>query len=137
MTGLRNRAVFAALFVYWAALLVATSLPQSSTPELAFSDKLAHFGAYAGLTALLSLALSYQRKWRRFAANPFVWAAAIATIYGGFDELHQAFIPGRSCELLDFVADAIGAGLGAAIGAAVIRLKFFRNDGEHFDAPSV
>ncbi|MBD3410041.1 MAG: teicoplanin resistance protein VanZ [Ignavibacteriales bacterium] len=137
MANFRNRAVFATLAAYWSALLVATSLPQSAAPELVFSDKLVHFGAYAGLSALLSLALAYQRKWRRLATSPLAWAAAIAILYGAFDELHQAFIPGRSCEFLDLVADALGAGVGAAIGAALLRLKFFRTDGEHFRDPSV
>jgi VanZ family protein len=29
--------------------------------------------------------------------------------YGAFDEIHQTIVPGRHPDLLDFVADALGA----------------------------
>jgi len=29
-------------------------------------------------------------------------------LYGGSDEVHQLFVPGRDCNLYDFVADTIG-----------------------------
>lgn len=39
--------------------------------------------------------------------------AFIATAWGLGDELHQAFVPGRSAEFLDLVADGLGASAGA------------------------
>ena len=38
------------------------------------------------------------------------WVCILAAaLYGGLDEIHQQFVPGRSVELSDFAADCIGA----------------------------
>ncbi len=42
----------------------------------------------------------------------FLLAFLIAFAYGGTDELHQYFVPGRQCSLWDLLADGLGAGLG-------------------------
>jgi hypothetical protein len=40
-------------------------------------------------------------------------AVLITTLYGVTDECHQVFVPTRSAEVLDVVADAVGALAGA------------------------
>jgi VanZ family protein len=78
------------------------------------SDKAAHVLAYAGLglLALRALAggLGMKVGWR--AA---VGALLITVIYGVSDELHQRAVAGRTAELLDLYADALGGlvGVGA------------------------
>jgi VanZ family protein len=37
----------------------------------------------------------------------------VGTVYGASDELHQYFVPGRDCSLMDFLFDAAGATLAA------------------------
>jgi VanZ family protein len=37
------------------------------------------------------------------------------SIYGISDELHQYFVPGRSVEFLDWVADTLGSTSGAIL----------------------
>ena len=39
---------------------------------------------------------------------------AIGTLYAVSDEVHQYFVPGRSCELRDMLIDACGVAVGAA-----------------------
>ena len=39
----------------------------------------------------------------------------IGTLYAVTDELHQAFVPGRSCELRDVIIDSCGVGVGVLI----------------------
>jgi VanZ family protein len=77
-------------------------------------DKGLHFLGYGALgTTLL----------RAFAGGlprPIRWKTALAAIaisaaYGVTDEVHQMFVPGRSSELADLAADALGA-TAAAIG---------------------
>jgi UDP-2,3-diacylglucosamine pyrophosphatase LpxH len=38
-------------------------------------------------------------------------------LFGATDEWHQYFVPGRSCELGDWVADSLGGGLGLLAGS--------------------
>jgi VanZ family protein len=40
---------------------------------------------------------------------------ALASAYGVIDEIHQSFVPGRTCTLPDWIADTIGAFLGAVL----------------------
>ncbi len=44
-----------------------------------------------------------------------------ATLYAVTDELHQAFVPGRTPSVGDWVADAMGAALGAVVALGVAR----------------
>ena len=67
-------------------------------------DKLAHAGSF-GLLALLF----------RFATGRPMLSVLLASLYGLSDELHQAGVPGREADVLDWVADTAGAIL--AVGA--------------------
>jgi len=68
-------------------------------------DKLAHAAAFGVLAALWWWALGgWSGSWRR----PF-GAAVLAAGWGLAGEVQQLFVPGRSAELLDFVADLVGA----------------------------
>ncbi len=52
-------------------------------------------------------------------ARAALLALALASLYGASDELHQAFVPTRSCDPRDWLADTLGAGLGALLFAAL------------------
>lgn len=85
----------------WAAVIFAlSSRPRLPSPEVAGFDKVSHFGAFALLAFLLARALDGPRGGFR--------AAAVGMLYGVSDELHQAFVPGRSPDWRDWVADALG-----------------------------
>jgi VanZ family protein len=72
------------------------------------SDKLAHMGAYAVLGVLVVLGLA-GRLPVRLTWRLAVSAVLVTTLYGVSDELHQMFVPGRSADVFDVVADAGGA----------------------------
>lgn len=84
-------------------------------PDIKISDKLEHFGAYAGLTVLLSAALLVQQKSRYLKKSAFMLSILFASLYGLLDELHQTLIPGRNCSLEDWIADFTGAVTGTLI----------------------
>jgi len=107
--------VYAPLVVYWLILFVATTLPAASMPSFGVVDKVNHLSAYFILAILLFLTLLFQQK-IPFAKNRVAaYALIICSLYGMLDEVHQIFIPGRSAEFLDFLADACGALLGVLL----------------------
>lgn len=106
-SNIRNAAFrpsFAVLALLWAALTFwLSSSPDTQgaaglidlTPPW---DKLYHAGNFGVLAGLLYLASG--RAWL---------ALALASLYGAGDELHQAFVPGRSADAADWLADTLGA----------------------------
>lgn len=107
--------VYVPLIVYWIMLFIATTVPVSNLPSVAVSDKLKHFGAFLGLSVLLSLTLIYQNKILLFKKYFMIAAFIISSIYGLLDEIHQSFVPGRNSEFLDWFADSVGAAVGVII----------------------
>jgi len=97
--------------------LSAQSDPLPFLPrELFLQDKLLHAAEYAVLGGLLVPALRLAGLGPRTA---LLAAVVIASAYGAGDEFHQSFVPGRSADVADWVADTGGGAIGAAIGAAV------------------
>ncbi len=89
-----------------ALIFAASSRSTVAGPHIANFDKVAHFSVY-GLLA--TLVCRQGRGWR--AA---LWALLAVSAFGASDEWHQSFVPGRSTELADWIADTAGAAL--AIG---------------------
>ena len=83
------------------------------------SDKVLHALEYAGLSGLLALGLSRLGVpgLRRVALLAVVLAAA----YGATDELHQSFVPHRSADPLDWLADSVGALVGGILAVPFLR----------------
>lgn len=98
---------WAATAAYALLLLVMSVIPiRAEAPRHA--DKLVHFCEYLLLAWLLLRSFRAERPSRLRA---WLWATA----YGALIELIQAFLPWRSAELADALANAIGAGLGVWI----------------------
>jgi VanZ family protein len=113
-----------------AAIFWASSLPGDAIhlPGFRFSDKAAHFAAYAALGILIGLRHALLRRLEggrpggaaSYRAAPagrepvpgraaFDRAGALAGIlYGLSDEIHQMFVPLRETSFSDFAADALG-----------------------------
>ena len=110
--------------ILWAAtIFVLSSFPGSAYPTTTLwnADKLVHIALYAPLGAFCAYALA-----RVSALRPaliVVAAAALATVYGMSDELHQWFVPGRNSDWNDVIADGIGSLVGAAVTTVVAALR--------------
>ncbi len=88
-----------------------------------WEDKLAHAFVFGLLSFLTARALFYQYRIPAWQKN-YIWLAILLTIlYGISDEIHQYFVPGRSSEFYDVVADAIGACFGVMAFHFRARLK--------------
>ena len=75
-------------------------------PDLHFNpgDKVAHFFEFGIFGVLLYRAFRDAAK----VKHPFVMTMITGVAYAAFDELHQAYVPGRFSDLTDFIADAAG-----------------------------
>ena len=85
--------------------------------------KCAHFTEYLllGLSLFATVReydpvrLERNEQWRRRAL--LSWG--IGALYALTDEVHQAFVPGRSCEIRDMLIDSCGVAAGVLIMAAL------------------
>ena len=94
--------------ILWFAFIFVLS-SQSRLPGTGqVSDKQAHAAAYGVLAILCLMGLTGWR-WRRVAGATLLGAFVITVLYGISDEFHQSFVPGRSPDVADVVADAVGA----------------------------
>ena len=100
-----------------ALIFTASSMSDPGTPPGGLSDKASHVIAYAALGASLVRALAGGRS-AGMTLRRVLQAALFATLYGLSDEIHQSFVPARTPEWLDLLADAAGGLSGAALVAA-------------------
>ena len=117
--------VYTPLVIYWIVLLTATSFPTINVPTTDVSDKAYHFTAYFGLGILLNLTLMFQNKYVNLKKKNWFNTIFIGSVYAALDEFHQYFIPGRSMEFLDFVADFFGLVLAVVFVLFLLRLNRF------------
>ena len=101
------------LVAAWCLLIfVLSSVPGRNLPEMPAqnADKVVHGLVYGVLGALFQWAV--RRTWRVSGPAGAALAVVLATAYGVSDELHQLLTPGRSADVYDVFADAVGAGIG-------------------------
>lgn len=72
--------------------------------------KSAHFCIYGILGVISFAAYDALNKIKAKAVVPFAFITCV--LYAVSDEIHQLFVPGRSCEFLDVLIDSAGALLG-------------------------
>ncbi len=96
----------------WAALIFWLSslsrLPHVETPFIA-ADKLAHMSIFFIFCWFSRRALYFQAVSTFFKRWSLVGAFLLSCLYGYFDEVHQLYVPNRSYDYFDMLADAFGA----------------------------
>jgi VanZ family protein len=80
---------------------------------LHINDKVEHFGAY--------LLLGWLAAWMQSRTAPWISFLRLVGL-GVLLEVLQIFVPGRSCELADALADSGGVLLGLILGACMASL---------------
>jgi len=115
--SVRRRRVYFGMMAGWVALtLTLTSIPNPEFgPSFPGADKVAHFGFYAVAGFLCSL---WRREIGKEPVAAVLYVALFVSVLGAVDEIHQQWIPGRSMEFLDWLADFAGGSSGAL--AAVV-----------------
>jgi VanZ family protein len=103
----RQKLTIISLLVYWPGVFILAHIP---IPQLVYkaqvSDKSLHFLAYLVLVFLLWFTISPDKKvnWRKTAVW---WVLFVVVWYGVADEVLQGYV-GRSCDVMDFLADLAG-----------------------------
>lgn len=93
-----------------------SSVPGDNLPDLGIigADKFAHFLEFLVLGMLLTRAILGQGP-KISLSWAIILSIIISVLYAAIDEWHQAFIPGRQVDSLDFAADAAGVILGSLL----------------------
>lgn len=99
------------MFIVWAlTIFIQSSFPSVSLPEVEYIsvDKVIHMGIFGLLTALCYISLIHLNKENFLTKSPLSWSVIFGILYGASDEIHQYFVPNRSSEVQDWIADVIG-----------------------------
>lgn len=111
------------LTLAWAAVIFGlSSIPARHIPHIGFEnfDKVAHACIYAVLGGLATLGFGHAWRGKRSAVWVVAAGVALATAYGASDEFHQRWTPGRSSDVWDLAADAVGSTVGAVTAASAL-----------------
>lgn len=94
-------------------------------PDWPDFDKVLHAGVYGLLGFLFCRALGAHPRLSRRSIPLLVLAALCTALYGLSDEWHQSFIPARTADAMDLLADLVGGILGslAFLGLRGLRKK--------------
>jgi len=81
-------------------------------------DKVLHFVGYALLGALFLRAFKTSRI-KNNLKFMLILSILLSSLYGISDEIHQYFVPYRSADLMDVLADTLGGIMGVYIYQAL------------------
>lgn len=112
--------------IAWALVIfVLCSLPGEDIPDphidIPHLDKIVHFGMFFIMALLLCNELEYQT--RLTLRKIYMITVSIILIYGGVIELLQHHFFNRSGDMLDLLADVIGAVVGCLFYPGLKRWK--------------
>jgi VanZ family protein len=100
------------------AMFYASSLERIDLPLtlVSFDDLLYHAGAYFFLGITLLVAAYPWNNSLEYSLQTYLLLGLIGMLCGLSDEIHQSFVPNRTCTVSDLLADA--AGVLLCLGAA-------------------
>lgn len=111
--------------ILWPVLIfIASSIPSAEMPHVILFawDKALHAGVFGIFCFLVYRALVLRTPPMSFG-KASMYSLLATILYGATDELHQLFVPGRSSEIFDLLADAVGAGICILIVYIAHRLR--------------
>ena len=82
--------------------------------------KMAHFSIYT-LGGIVTYSFIHMYQWD--TKKEVAYSSMLGLLYAISDEIHQAFIPGRSCQITDVGIDFLGILLGICIALLWVKVK--------------
>lgn len=122
-TGTDKRGIIVRYYgpvIFFAVLIfIVSSLPGPRIQSIDFNlnDKIAHCIEFG----LFGILLYRMFKTAANVKHPFLATVVTGLAYAAFDEIHQAFVPGRYSDITDFAADAAGIFLFGIVFVLVVR----------------
>ena len=106
---------------YCTLIFMLSAQHNLAPPQFPSSDKIAHFLEYGMLGLLWARAAT--RSWPYMPLRPLLLSTVLFTgLYGVTDEWHQLYVPGRSSDWRDAVADVCGGTIGGLSYLVTLRL---------------
>jgi VanZ family protein len=125
-----NKKYFLTYAVGWFIICtVLLTLPGSAFPKenwlnKIYFDKWVHIGLFSVLTFVWCLAVSAQKKFFKSVQQLFVWIALGGCVYGiAMEYVQKYFIPNRSFDIGDIIADTIGSLTGLLVATKLLVKK--------------
>lgn len=115
-------AILYSIFIY---VMSSFSAPPTPTFELEWGDKVTHAGAFGLMMLFTFRAVRWLLPARALGVQVAI-ALLYCITYGATDELHQSFVPERSSDIFDWIADSVGAALGAIFIVIMLRYRLGR-----------
>jgi VanZ family protein len=107
---IRKLSLWGPVILYMGVIFYLSSQSDISIPSQ-LTDKSWHSVGYTGFAIVVVRALAGGLP-ARITVGIALMAVAFATAYAITDELHQSFVPGRTADVNDLVADVVGATMG-------------------------
>lgn len=103
-------------------MFVLSNIRYAILPDLnlSFTDKIAHFIEFYfyAITVIIGFD-SFDLPKTKLIKYSILWTA----FWGIFDEVHQYFVPGRDCNLYDWLADLAGIFVAVLLIKYIIKIK--------------
>ncbi len=121
------------VLVWMAVIFGGSSIPGQELTCITTPDYLMHMAEYAVLGILLGRWCFFKkdgqrtRRVQRFAFSCLFFSTLAGSIYGGLDELHQHFVPGRCPDVRDWASDTVGTFMGALIILLILHQVAVKN----------
>lgn len=118
---IRRILFFVPAILYYGLIFFLSSRSFESRVDILFLDKGVHLLEFTLLGFFL--AFGYFLSLKSSVATKSYLTVISGMLLGGLDELHQYFVPTRSLEAMDFVADSIGVLAGLLIYFFISRTR--------------
>ena len=124
ITSGKKRSFFkykAPALVYIVLIFIVSSIPGYEFPELPFNvcDKSVHLMEFG----LLGIFVFWAFRFPHPVSRPYLLTVAACIPYAALDEIHQLFVQGRNCDIIDFATDVSGILIFAGISALLHPIK--------------
>ena len=108
------------ILLYCLLIFIQSSYPSPKIePNLPNFDKVLHFMGYALLGALFLRAF-YSTSINRRLKLIFMLSILLSGLYGISDEIHQSFVPHRTADVMDALADMLGSIAGVYLYQLIV-----------------